>query len=405
VPTGRGWALAIGSVLALAAGRLLGLVEVFLAGAGLAVAVFVGVAYVRAVRPRIAASRRVSPPRVHAGGSSRVELALVNRAKRHSPVLGVRDPFDGGARWARFLVAPLAPGELARAAYRLPTEQRGVYELGPLSVRLSDPFGLAAVSSVAAPVTGLTVYPKIDTIAPLPTATGDDPLAGEDHPQGLAGAGDDFYALRPYVRGDDLRRVHWPSTARTDELMIRQDEMPWQGRATIVIDLRSSTTTPEAIELLLSAAASLVTAGWRRSSLLRLVTTSGYDSGFAEGHAHVEAILEQLARAGAGAGSMLRTLAHVRRTGGGGLAALTTALAPSTDLEAVSSLRSRFGTGALVLFERSAWSPDAAPLPPRPVPTGTRLVRVTGALPFATAWTSVFGPASRLGRGVAVGLP
>jgi len=50
--------------------------------------------------------------------------------------------------------------------------------------------------------------------------------------------GDDFYALRPYVVGDDMRKVHWPSTARRDELMVRQDELPWQGRVTIPQPLR-----------------------------------------------------------------------------------------------------------------------------------------------------------------------
>jgi uncharacterized protein (DUF58 family) len=261
-----------------------------------------------------------------------------------------------------------------------------------LRVRLADPFGFAAISIIAAPVTRLTVYPRIDIIAPLPTGNGQDPLAGADHPHALAGSGEDFYALRPYVRGDDLRRVHWPSTARTDELMIRQDEMPWQGRATVVVDTRGSTTTPEALEVVLSAAASIVTACWRRQSLLRLVTTGGFDSGFAAGHAHVDSILEHLAGADTDSGDLLRVLATVRREGSGGLSVVTTVGAPASDVSAVSSLRSRYGTAALVLFERAAWAPNAAPLPDRPVPAGTRLVHVSTAGGFPAAWGAVFGP-------------
>jgi uncharacterized protein (DUF58 family) len=395
VLTGRGWAVSIASAAALIAGRVLGLVDVYLAGAGLLVVMVVAAIYVRTIRPKVAATRRVQPPRVHAGGSSRVELALVNRGVRHTPVLGVRDPFDRGARWARFLVAPLAPGEIARAAYRLPTEHRGVYDLGPLTVRLSDPFGFASVSTVVAPMTRLTVYPHIDAIAPLPSNKGDDPLAGADHPHALAGLGEDFYALRPYVRGDDLRRVHWPSTARTDDLMIRQDEMPWQGRVTVVVDARAATTTPEALELVLSAAASIVNASWQRQSLVRLVTTGGYDSGFAGGHVHVDTILEQLAQADTDAGNLPRVLATLRRSGaGGGLALVTTGAASTADLQALTTLRPRYGTAALVLFDRSSWSGETAGPPGRKVPPGTRLVRVGGELSFASAWADVFGAAA-----------
>src|SRR5438046_425881 len=74
---------------------------------------------------------------------------------------------------------------------------------------------------------------------PLPQTQGPDPLAGAEHPPALGVAGEDFYALRAYEMGDDLRRVHWPSTARVDELMIRQNEMPWQGRATVLLDTRA----------------------------------------------------------------------------------------------------------------------------------------------------------------------
>ena len=75
-------------------------------------------------------------------------------------------------------------------------------------------------------------------IRPLPQTHGRDPHAGAEHPNAVARSGEDFYALRPYVVGDDLRRVHWPSTARHDELMVRQDELPWQGRATVLLDVR-----------------------------------------------------------------------------------------------------------------------------------------------------------------------
>ena len=50
--------------------------------------------------------------------------------------------------------------------------------------------------------------------------------------------GDEFLTLREYELGDDLRRVHWRSTARTGELMIRQDEARWRSRAAVVLDVQ-----------------------------------------------------------------------------------------------------------------------------------------------------------------------
>src|SRR5438105_13844791 len=72
--------------------------------------------------------------------------------------------------------------------------------------------------------------------------------------------GIDFFALREYEMGDDLRRVHWRSTARTGELMLRQDEMPWESRATILLDNRPSTHSGDSFERAVEAAASIATA-------------------------------------------------------------------------------------------------------------------------------------------------
>ncbi|MGI8685642.1 MAG: DUF58 domain-containing protein [Acidimicrobiales bacterium] len=407
--TRRGWMVALGTLLLGMTGRLLGIVELYML-AGAAVALVVGaVAFVRLTRFDLEASRELRPARVHAGGNSRVELTVRNTGARRSPVLAARDPFDGGRRWARFLIAPLAPGESARAAYRLPTERRGIFDLGPMELHLEDPFGLAASTHMAAPATRLTVYPRVDPIPPLPLTRGNDPHAGADHPTALAAAGEDFYALREYEVGDDLRRVHWKATARLDELMIRQEEMPWQGRATVLVDLRRAVHRPASLELALSAAASVVSACWRHRSLVRLVSTDGVDSGFAAGHTHVEAILEHLAGAVVGRDdTMASLLASLRREGNGGaLAVVTTAAAPSADLDRVARLRGRFGSLTLVLLEHSVLDPSVPgrPAVPRPVPGVRTVVRVGADQPFAAAWSAAFtGGGRRAGAAGAAGV-
>jgi uncharacterized protein (DUF58 family) len=294
VLTVQGWVVALVAVALVAAGRLFGIVELYLLGAAAAGLVIGGAVTVWRTRLRLDIERSLHPPRVHAGSPSRVQLTITNRARRRSPLLTLQEPVGTG-RSASVVVAPLRPGESVEATYRLPTEHRGIVPVGPLAVRVTDPFGLAALATPAAPLIELTIWPAVDEVAPLPHTTGDDPHGGSDHPNALASAGDDFFALRPYVLGDDLRHVHWKSTARRDDLMVRDDEMPWQGRATILLDNRSSAHSTHSFERAVSAAASIVVASGRRRFLLRLLTTSGHDSGFGSGQAHLDLLLELLA--------------------------------------------------------------------------------------------------------------
>jgi uncharacterized protein (DUF58 family) len=375
------------AVAFLFAGRLLGLVELYALAVISAVLVVAAYGYVRWRTVTVQVDRTLHPPRVHAGTGSRVELLLRNRGRR-TPVLAVRDPFHKGWRWARFLVPPLAPGASTRAAYRLPTDQRGIYDIGPLEVTLNDPFGLCTARFATAGVTQLTVYPRIDRVHGLPTSQGQDPHSGSQRPRALLGTGDEFYALRQYEVGDDLRRVHWPSTARLDELMIRQDEMPWQTRVTILLDVRSHVHSAESLELAVSAAASIHDASRRQQSLIRVVSTDGSDSGFAAGTAHDEAILEHLAAVQMTRDDHLAGVAAtLRRAGNGGsLAVVTTDRIPRSDLDALARLRGRYGTLVLVVIEGSAWEPTArvgAPLSTSFVGT---VVRVSRDEPFALAW-------------------
>jgi uncharacterized protein (DUF58 family) len=388
VPTRRGWTLLIAALPLAIAGRLFGLVELYVLAVG-AVALSGGaLAFVRWRQVNVDAVRTLHPPRVHAGASSRVDLEVHNASPRRTPVLSVRDPFARGWRWARFLVAPLHAGARSRAAYRLPTDQRGIFEIGPLEIAISDPFGLATTSSKAAGVTTLTVYPAIERVEPLPTAQGHDPMASSDQRSAMIGVGDEFYALRPYEVGDDTRRVHWPSTARTGELMIRQDEMPWQGRATILLDVRAGVHNEQTLEAGVSAAASLFEASRRRHSQVRLVSTDGTDSGWCVGAQAADAVLEYLAGVQLGRENRLAAVAaNLRRPGSGGsLAIITTADSPTADLEVMARLGQRFGRVVMVVLEKKVGQQ------PQAAPAVDTVVRVPQGGSFAAAWNRTMTP-------------
>jgi uncharacterized protein (DUF58 family) len=386
--------MAIIGIVIIVAARVLGAIEFYVVGGALLGLVAGTAIYITFTRRRIAVDRELHPPRVHAGSPSRVDLRVENQGSRRTPVLGLRDAVSG-TRGANLHVGPLKPKGVVRAAYRLPTDKRGVLEIGPLQVVLSDPFGLTQVSMNASGVSELTVYPHIDEIVPIPQTTGNDPMAGAEHPNALGRSGDDFYALRKYVVGDDLRRVHWASTAKYDELMVRQDEQPWQGRASVLVDVRRATNTDESLELVISAAASIVNASQRRQDLVRLITTDGSDSGFAAGHAHVEAIMEHLAAIEASHDAAFRrVIDRVARSATGGALIAVVANVPPEEIDSLVRLRKRFGSVTIVQFDPSAWA--AGPVVPPTRVTRDGVLRITGEVSFADAWNQTMKPAGRV---------
>jgi len=409
--TRRGWlTLAAGAAL-IGAGRLFGLYELYVLGAGAAGLAVAALAQVALARPRLVAAREVRPARVHAGSEARVELFVRNRAGRRSPVLALQDPFTRagphrddpeGGRAARFLVPPIAPGGVSRAAYRLPTTRRGIYTVGPLTLTAADAFGLAGVAKTIATGERVIVYPRVDHVVPPPLAQGHEPYSSTHRPNAVAAAGDDFYALRPYQVGDDLRRVHWRATARYDDLMIRRDELPWQGRATVVLDVRRRVHTPESFEVAVSAVASVLTACWRRRSQVRLVATDGTDSGFATGAGELEAIMEFLAGVAPDRHDRLTgVLGRLRSASSGGALVAVTAGALASDLAAMAQAGRHYGTAAIVLVDLApAVQPPTAVQPPPPV---AGVVHVTRDRPFADAWNRAM--AARTGRRGAARVP
>lgn len=408
MPTRRGWGLGWASLALAAGGRVFGIVELSILAATSLALVVAATVTVRLRVPRLATRRTLHPHRVHAGSTSRIELELVNEGARRSPVVSVHDPFAGGLRRARFLVPPLAPGASSRAAYRLPSEERGVFEIGPLEVVVADPFGLASTGRPAAPVTRLVVYPRIDDIPPLPDTPGDDSRSRPDHARALVGGGDDFFALRPYELGDDTRRVHWPSSARLDELMIRQDEQRQQSRVTIVLDTRAGVHDDASLELAVSAAASVHEASRRAGAVVRYVGTDGVDSRSGGGRPPTEVVMEHLATVRASRGEGFASLAsRLNRGAGGALVVVTTSVAPPSDLAAVARLQRGYRRVVLVMVERAGHRVAAGNRGTevggdgRDAVSGRwaegrgagTVVRISDEEPFARAWDRVLMPA------------
>jgi hypothetical protein len=174
------------------------------------------------------------------------------------------------------LVPALRPGGSAEAVHPLPADRRGIVTVGPLVVAVGDPFGLAERRTPVGGPARLVVHPRIVPVRPLPGASAREIRRGATRPA-RAPRGDDFFALREYEVGDDLRRVHWRSTARTGDLMLRQDELRFAALGTVLLDTRAAAHRGGSFERALEVAASVAAAVVEDGRPLRFLTTGGFD--------------------------------------------------------------------------------------------------------------------------------
>ncbi len=242
--TRRGWSFVGAAAGLYVGGRLLGLVQLAVLAVTTVVLLAGAYVWVRAKAPTLVA-RRALKELLQVGVEGRVDLVV--EATHRSPTIAISDAFDQGRRAARFLLAPLSPGEEARAAYRFPTDRRGRFEIGPLRATLTDPFGLASSSRRMLGTEQVIVYPRVHDIVAPPDVGGLD--LDRDHPavRARVETSGDFMTLREYAPGDDLRHVHWRSTARRGHLMMRQNETRRRAPVLLMLDVRPATHEPRNI--------------------------------------------------------------------------------------------------------------------------------------------------------------
>jgi uncharacterized protein (DUF58 family) len=276
VPSGRGavvFAAAIGLWLV---ARIAGSPTLHIIAVGLAVLPIAAVAFTRWSRQRLRVRRRLSDQRIQPGRRVTVELEIENESPASSSFLLLEDAVPPGlGRPARLVLTGILARGVARASYSLVAHSRGRYTIGPLAIDVADPFALTRSRVEFAGRDELVVTPDVEELETGPTS----PFG---HTSGLSLAkhlfrtGEEFFTMRAYQEGDDLRRIHWPSVARSGELMIRQDESTRRSTAVLYLDTRQSVvgrTRSPAFERCVSSAASIGMLLTRYGFTIRLATT------------------------------------------------------------------------------------------------------------------------------------
>ncbi|MFJ6247605.1 MULTISPECIES: DUF58 domain-containing protein [unclassified Streptomyces] len=367
--TTRGRSFLAAGVAAAICAYVLGQADLLRVGLLLAVLPLVCVLVLHRTRYRVATSRLLVPQRVETGTEARVQLRMENVSRLPTGLLMLQDhvPYMLGSR-PRFVLDRVEAGGRREVSYRVRSDLRGRFPLGPLQLRLSDPFGMCELTRSFSAYDTLTVVPGTEALPPV-GFFGEAAGHGEGHRRALALAGDDDVIPRAYRHGDDLRRVHWRSTARYGELMVRREEQPQRARCTVLLDTREvayrGAGPDSAFEWAVSGTASALVHMLERGYTVRLLTDTGsaVPGEGAEGFGgpvqdpadSAGLMMDALAVVDHSEGAGLSRASDVLRAGGDGLLVAFLGDLDEEQAALVARMRGRGGAAVAFVLDSGAW--------------------------------------------------
>lgn len=253
--TNRGWAWLVISGFSLLFGVSAGWAELIALGA--AGLVTFGVASLYALFTHAhEVSFHLDHHRVTVGQDAALTVRVTNPTSRSLPGLDIFIPLE--AEQISCEVNRLRRGQHEDIALPIPTAHRGVLTVGPARVVRQDPLGLISREVTHGEPTTLFVHPLTVGLASLSTGFVRD-LEGNPTTD-LTDNDLSFHALREYLPGDDRRNIHWKSTAKTGQFMVRQYEQTRRSHLMIGLDCDPAAygvVGESEYELAVSAAASI----------------------------------------------------------------------------------------------------------------------------------------------------
>lgn len=295
-----GWATFGGGLVLLLAGAALGWAELAVVGIAALVVLLLALPWLLG-RTRVELELQLDPERVSAGGTVTASLSATNPAERRTRSLLLDLPV--GASTQRYDLPGLAPGARREETFTIRTQRRGVIPVGPVTTRRADPLGLVSREVRSSGVREVLVRPQLVALESLGGGLLRD-LEGVST-ESLSPADLAFHALREYVPGDDLRHVHWRSSAKLagssggSGLLVRQYLDTRRSHATLVADdARDSWGSEDDFETAMEVAGSIV--------MRALVDEFGTTMVCGAQAGHGQRALDTVCRAGLGGKGLLR---------------------------------------------------------------------------------------------------
>jgi uncharacterized protein (DUF58 family) len=277
--TRQGVAVVGAGVLAIATGRVFGIIELYVIAAAFLVSAVAALLYVWVRRPRIEADRWIHPSVLVVGDTGHVDIRLRHRGRVGSAPFVLEEPVVRTMtedHVARLPVAALRAGTVSSSGYRVPTTTRGVITLGPLRLIFDDALGIARSTTPIVGTDEIIVAPRTLPIDMPELGRGTLGRSLLESSRRL-GPGD-FHGLREYATGDEPRSIHWRASARTDDLMVKEFTVEGLHRCTVVFDPSPGAhANRTGFEHGVTAAASLVSSAMRAGLNTRFVTGGGID--------------------------------------------------------------------------------------------------------------------------------
>jgi len=245
--TGRGRALVVVGLLLTLLCALIGERDVMVVGLLLLFVPIVAGVLLSRSRLQLSCERSVRPNEVATGDAMTGQLVVSHRSRLPVGVVLLEDdvPAQLGQR-PRFLIDEPTQDWHGTVRYPLRGQYRGRYHTGPLRVRLTDPFGLVHLDRAFTATSELLVTPRVHPLDRL-TSLGGAGQTGDNRPQRIGVVGQDDVLVREYHHGDDVRRIHWRSTARRGEMMVRREEQAWDPTCAILLDNRTGAHVGDAV--------------------------------------------------------------------------------------------------------------------------------------------------------------
>jgi uncharacterized protein (DUF58 family) len=360
--TTRGSAFVAAGLTLLAGGLLLGFADITRVGVLLAALPLLAAMTTRSIGNTLVVSRTVHPAHLVVDQPASVQIIFGNTSGRRSQLQLAEERVDHvlGDR-PRFVLPPMDPGDIREVDYQIRSHTRGRHQLGPLTLRVRDPFGLATIATTLVGSTDILVLPRIEVLG-----------SGRLHADGIGAEGaiphmvalhgEDDVAVRSYHDGDDLRRIHWPATAHRAQLMVRQEDRPARRRAVIVMDSREEghrgSGALGSFEWAVTAAASIAAHMSGHQYALHLVSRETTADGEATQTVEIDNAMASLATAQLGPAQQFDEVLHWAHplTSAGGLVIAIVTDHDEAVLRRIAALRQPGGTGLLFLLDSRSFA-------------------------------------------------